>query len=326
MNHITHATLGAAAALLAISLADTASAQQYPARTVRVVTPYAPGGSTDILARLLSARLTDTWKQQVVVDNRPGGNTIIGSEHVARSPADGYTLMLQTSGHVINPSLLKTPYDAIRDFTGVGTVAVGEFLLVTHPSVAANSVQEFIALARSKPGQINYASSGAGSSTHMASEYFNIVGNVQLSHVHYKGGGPALNDLLGGQVQVTISVPLAFVSHVRGGKLKALAVTGANRMSALPQVPTFAEAGLPAYDASNWYGIFAPTGLPRPIVERWSSELARILSLQDVRDSLISQGMDPLIRTPEQFTEMMKTDLAKYARIIKTAGIKLENN
>lgn len=310
---------------LALALVSPVLAQQYPAKPVRIVTPYAPGGSTDILARLIAVKLTDIWRQQVFVENRPGGNTIIGSEHVARSAPDGYTFMLQTSGHVINPSLLKTPYDAIKDFTGVATVAAGEFILVVHPSVPANTVQEFIALAQSKPGQINYATSGAGSSTHLASEHFNIAANVKMTHIPYKGGGPALNDLLGGQVQVSLNVPLAFIQHVKAGKLRALAITGDSRVSSLPQVPTFAEAGLPSYDARNWYGIFAPAGLPRPIVDRWSAEMTRILSMTDIKENLIAQGMDPFIQTPDQFAALMKSELVKYARIVKLANLKLDN-
>lgn len=318
-NHLRILSLG-----LMLALAGSVQAQQYPTKSVRIVTPYAPGGSTDILARLVAAKLTDIWRQQVFVENRPGGNTIIGSEHVARSAPDGYTFMLQTSGHVINPSLLKTPYDAIKDFTGVATVAAGEFIIAINPSVPANTLQEFIALAQSRPGQINYATSGAGSSTHLASEHFNIAANVKMTHIPYKGGGPALNDLLGGQVQVSLNVPLTFIQHVKAGKLRALAITGDSRISSLPQLQTFAEAGLPSYDAKNWYGIFAPAGLPRPIVDRWSAEITRILSLPDVKENLIAQGMDPFIQTPDQFTALMKTELAKYARIIKLANLKLD--
>ena len=309
---------------LALVLAGSVQAQQYPIKPVRIVTPYAPGGSTDILARLIAVKLTNIWRQQVFVENRPGGNTIIGSDHVAKSAPDGQTFMLQTSGHVINPSLVNAPYDAIKDFTAVATVAAGEFMLVVHPSMPAGTLQEFIALAQSRPGQINYATSGAGSSTHLASEHFNIAANVKMTHIPYKGGGPALIDLLGGQVQVSLNVPLALIQHIKAGKLRALAITGDSRISSLPQVPTFAEAGLPAYDAKNWYGIFAPAGLPRPIVDRWSTEMTRILSMPDVKENLIAQGMDPFIQTPDQFSALLKSELAKYVLIIKTANLKLD--
>jgi len=311
---------------LLLCIAGASIAQQtYPDRPIRFITPYAPGGSTDILARFLGQKMTESWRQQVIVDNRPGGNTIIGSEAMVKSPPDGYTILLVTSGHVINQHLLTTPYDAIKDFAAVATVARGEFLLVVHPSVPANNLREFIALAKAKPGQLNYASSGAGSSTHLATEFFNIVADVKMQHIPYKGGGPALTDLLGGQVQVSFNVPIALLPHVKSGKLRAIAISGEARMAALPQVPTFAEAGLPSYEMSNWYGVLAPAATPKPIIDRLGAELSRILALPDSQTKLLAQGMNPFISTPEKFGALMKADLAKYGKIIKTANVKLEN-
>jgi tripartite-type tricarboxylate transporter receptor subunit TctC len=311
---------------LLFAMAGIAAAQQaYPGKPIRFITPYAPGGSTEILARFLGQKLTESWGQQVLVDNRPGGNTIIGSEAMVKSPPDGYTILLVTSGHVINAHLLVTPYDAIKDFAPIATVAGGPFLLVVNPAVPANNLQEFIALAKAKPGQLNYASSGAGSSTHLATEYFNILAEVRMQHIPYKGGGPALVDLIGGQVQVSFNVPIALLPHVKSGKLRGIAITGEARMAALPQVPTFIEGGLPAYDMKNWYGVLAPAATPRPIIEKLSTEFGKILATQDSKEKLLAQGMEAFYSPSEQFGALMKADLARYGRVIKTANIKLEN-
>lgn len=303
-----------------------AGAQQpYPNKPIRFVTPFAPGGATTILARMIGQKMTETWGQQVLVDNRPGGNTVIGTEAVARSPADGYTIILVSAAHVIIPQLIPTSFDPIRDFAPVGTVAGGEFVLVLNPSVPANNVRELISLARSRPGQLNYATSGTGSATHLASELLNIAAGMQIQHIPYKGSGQILPDLLGGQVQMAFNQPVAYVPLIKAGKLKAIAVSGSNRLAALPQVPTFAESGLAGVDVNFWQGVLAPAGTPRPIVEKLSGEISRILALAETRETLVSQGTDPFISTPEQFSALLKSDLAKYGRIIKAANIKLDD-
>ena len=315
-----------AAAGLLFALAGPGAAQQaYPGKPIRFLTPYAPGGATDVIARLVGQKLTERWGQQVLVDNRPGGNTIIGTEALVKSAPDGYTIILVGYTHVVNPSLLHTPYDAIKDFAPVATVTGNETILVVHPSVPANTLQEFIALAKSKPGQLNYATSSTGGPTHLPAEMFNILAGVKTQHIPYKGGGPAVTDLVGGQVQLMFAIPSNVVAHIKSGRLKAIAVTGETRLSALPQVPTTTEAGLPGFDVKNWYGILAPAGTPKTIIDKLSAEVARILGLPDVKERLLGQGLEPFYSTPEQFAVLMKADMVKYAQVIKTANIKMDN-
>ena len=299
--------------------------QAYPNKPIRFVTPFAPGGATTILARMLGQRLTEAWGQQVLVDNRPGGNTVIGTEVVARSPADGYTIILISAAHVIIPQLIATSFDPIKDFAPVATVAGGEFVLVLSNTVPANTVQELIALAKAKPGQLNYATSGSGSATHLASELLNLAAGVQIQHIPYKGSGQVIPDLVGGQVQMAFNQPVAFVPLIKAGKLKAIAESGQVRMAGLPQVPTFAESGLAGIDVNFWQGVLAPAGTPRPIVDKLSAEITKILSSADIREKMVGQGTDPFISTPEQFSTLLRADFAKYGRIIKAANIKLDD-
>ncbi len=310
--------------MLCTGLATAQSA--YPVKPIRFIVPFPPGGATNIVARLVGQKLTDSMGQQVIVDNRPGGNTIIGNEALARSAADGYTIGMTTSTLVISPHLLTNlPYDAFRDFIPVATLVATDYVLAVHPSVAANTLQEFIALARSRPGQLNYATSAAGGPTHLAGELFNIMAGVRIQHIPYKGGRPALTDLLGGQVQLTFSAAAQNIPYIRSGKLKAIAIAGDARSSALPQVPTFTEAGLPGFNPKNWLGVSVPTGTSKAIIDRLSTEIARVLAMPDIRDELAGQGVDPFISTPEQFAALMKADSALYGRIIKTANIKIDN-
>ncbi len=311
---------------LLLAFAGSASAQQgYPNKPIRFIVPYAPGGSTSNVARLIGQKLTEAWGQQVIIDNRPGGNTVIGSEALAKSPPDGYTISLAASTHATIPHLLASlPYDPIKDFTPVATLVTTQLVLVLHPSVPANNLQEFIALAKSKPGQLNFASVGTGSSTHLAGELFNIVAGVKMQQVPYKGTAPALTDLIGGQVQLNFDTPITSIPHIKSGKLKAIAITGKTRLAALPQVPTFAEAGLPNYDFQIWMGVLAPAGTPKEIVNKLNTEIAKILTMPDMKEKLVSQGLDPLISTPDQFAALIKSDMAKFGQIIKTANIKLE--
>ncbi len=310
----------------AMMLAGGAIGQQpYPEKPIRLIVPYAPGGSTDLLARLIGPKLAESWGQSVIVDNRPGGNTIIGTQALTKAAPDGYTILLMAIAHAIIPNLIPTPYDPIRDFAPVATVGRGELLLVIHPSVPASNLQELIALAKSKPGQLNYASASTGGPLHLAGELFNMLADVKTQHIPYKGGGPAMLDLLGGHVQMMFSSPPESIPHIKTGKLKAIAISGSTRSPVLPQVATFAEAGMPGFTAKNWFGILAPAGTPRPVIEKLSAEVARILALPEIRDKLLSQGMDPFISTPGQFGALLKSDLALYGKIIKAANVKLEN-
>ncbi len=306
-----------------MGLAGFVAAQQtYPNRPIRIITPYPPGGTTTPLVRIVGEKLTESWGQQVLVENRGGGNTIIGVEAAAKSAPDGYTLLLVVQTHVIVPNLMSTPYDPIKDFAPIGTVCKTELTLVLHPSMPANNLQEFIALAKSKPGAINYASSGGGTTTHLAAAMFEHRTGAKMQHIPYKGGGPAMTDLLGGQVQAYFQSPLVVMPFVKAGKIKGIAISGEARFPGLPQVPTFSEAGLPGFELRIWYGILAPAGTPNEIVNKLSAELARILAMPDVKVKLENQGMDPFISTPAQFTALMVADLAKFAQVIKAANIK----
>lgn len=307
-------------------LAGSADAQQaYPNKPIRFIVPYAPGGSGDTTARLVGQKLAESWGQQVIVDFRPGGNTVIGTEALTKAPPDGYTILFITAAHVTVRFLIATPYDPITDFTPVTTLASSEYLLVVHPSVPANNLQEFIALAKSNPGQLNYASSGSGGMAHLTTEMFSMMTGIKMQHIPYKGGGAAVIDLLGGQVQVLFNVPVAQLQHVKSGKLKAIAISGKTRSPNLSQVPTFAEAGVPAFDPKTWFGVLAPRGTPTEIVDKLSTEITKILTMPEVQEKLIGQGLDPFISTPAQFAALMTADMAKYARVIKTANIKLAN-
>jgi tripartite-type tricarboxylate transporter receptor subunit TctC len=320
-------TIALAAGLIAaLSLsAGTAGAQSpYPSKMIRLILPYAPGGSTSAVGRLIGHKLTESWHQQVLVDNRPGGNTMIGSEALVKSPPDGYTLLLVTSTHTINPSVLKTPYDAIKDFAPVTTLTRSPIGLVVHPSLPVKSLREFIALAKARPDQIDYASSGIGTSNHLAAELFSMLAGIKMHHIPYKGGGPAMNDLLGGQVQVHMNVPVNLIPQIQAGRLRGLAVTGDARLPPIPQVPTFREAGLPAFDMTNWNGLLAPAGTPKPVLDKLAAEIAKILQQPDVRERLAAQGQTPWSSTPEQFATLIRAEIDRFAKVVKTAGIKAE--
>ena len=312
-------------AILLLGVAAAAQAQMdYPSKPIRMVVPFPPGGTPNTLARMVGQRFTDSWGQPVLVDNRPGANTVIGTDAVAKAAPDGYTLLSMSSAHITTPLLVPTPYDAIRDFSAVATLAASEFVMVTHAGVPAASLREFIALAASKPGQLNYASSGNGGAPHLAGELMNLTAGIKLQHIPYKGMGPAVTDLLGGQVQIAFAPPSNFIAHIKTGKLKALAISGDSRSQALPQVPTFAEAGMPGFEARAWYGILGPAGMPREIVGKLSAEVAAMLAQPDMREKLASQGADPLVSTPERFAAMMRADSARLTKVVKAANIKLE--
>jgi tripartite-type tricarboxylate transporter receptor subunit TctC len=312
-------------ALVAMAGLGEAHAQSsYPTRPIRFITPFPPGGQTNLLARLIGQKLTESWGQPVIVDNRPGGNTIIGTETLFRAQPDGYTLIMTTNSHVIVPQLQSVPFDPIKDFTPVATISSNETLMLIHPSVPANTLQDLIALAKTRPGKLNYASLGTGGIQHLSSEMFNLLAGVNIHAIPYKGAGPAIADLVGGQVHLSIQGTATSLPHVKSGKLKALAITGANRWPALPQVPTFAEAGLPGYDMKYWQAVLAPRATPAALVERIAKEISRILGTADTREVLVAQGLDPWITTPSQFATILLSEMAKYGKIIKAAKIKLD--
>ncbi|MFH1602965.1 MAG: tripartite tricarboxylate transporter substrate binding protein [Pseudomonadota bacterium] len=309
-----------------MAIAGSVVAQHaYPSKPIRIVVPFAPGGSISVLARLVGQKMTESWGQQVIVDNRPGGNTIIGADYVAKSLPDGYTILFAGVSQIISSILIPhLPYDVIRDFSAVATIVRTEQLLVAHPSLPARNLKAVIALAKSKPAQLNYGSSGSGSPTHLAGELFNLMADVKIQHIPYKGGGPAIVDILGGQIQLLFAVPVSAISHVQNGRLRGIAVSGERRLTALPAVPTFTEAGLPDFRVGYWNGVLAPAGVPKAILDKLSSEIAKIVVMPDVKEKLASQGMDPFITTPEQLAALMKADMLRYAKIIKDAHIKLD--
>ena len=310
---------------IVLGLAASAGAQQvYPAKPIRIISPYPPGGTTDILARLVGPKLTESWGQPVIVDNRPGGNTIIGSEAMVKSPPDGYTLLCILTSHVIVPNLAPTPYDAVKDFAAVATIANAQLVLVVHPSLPARNLQQLIALAKAKPGQLNYASGGSGTVTHLAGEFFNIQAGIKTQHIPYKGSAQALTDTIGGQVHLYFSPPIVALPHIRSGRLRAITLSGDTRLAVLPELRTASESGVKGFVVNTWYGFLAPAATPRTIIDKLSAEIARVLTMPDIREKLSSQGMDPFISTPDQFAALIKTDLAKFTRIIKNANIKLE--
>lgn len=308
-----------------VCIAGAAPAQSdFPNKPIRIISPNAPGGGTTILARVVGQKFTDRWGKPVVVDNRPGGNGVIGGETLARSSPDGYTMMVITTTHVITPLLQATPYDAVSGFSTVATIGSSEQLLVVHPAVPANNLQELIELAKSRQSRLNYASSGEGSSTHLAGELFNMVAGVKIQHIPYKGSGPALIDLIGGHVQMYFGPPSNVVTHVQSGRLKAIAIGGKVRLPALPQLPTFTELGMANVDIKQWWGLLAPQGTTKSVIAKLSGEVARILQMPDIKDRLTELGMDAFVSTPEEFAALMKADTVLFRNIIKTANIRIE--
>ncbi len=310
-----------------VALSTASFAQQtYPVRSIRLIVPFPPGGSIDPVARLLAPKLTESWGQQVIVDNRSGANGAIGTELLAKAAPDGYTLILLGGGtHVINALLVRNlPYDSVKDFAPVATVQRSDYVLVVHPSLPVNNLKQLVALAKGRPGQISYASAGNGNMNHLAAELFNMLTGAKTLHVPYKGGGQALIDLMGGQVHMHFAVVISALPHIRSGRLKPLAIGGETRFPALPQVPTFTEAGLPGFRLQPWQGILAPARTPKPIIDRLAAETSRIVVLPEITERITGWGSQPLVSTPEQFAALMAADFTKFAEIIKTANIKTE--
>lgn len=312
----------ALSAVFAMSSYAADDAARFPARPVRAIVPYAPGGGTDILARVVSEKLYERWQQPLIVDNRPGGGTVIGSEAVARASADGYTLLINTGTHAVNATLYrKLPYDPVRSFEPVNLLAIAPNVLVVHPSLPAITVQELIALARAKPGVLTYSSSGNGGTGHLAMEMLRQMARVQLVHVPYKGAGPALNAIVSGEVSVSINNMIATLPQIRAGRLRVLAVTTQKRSRALPQVPTIAESGLPGFDASGWFGVWAPARTPTAIVNRLSSDFKSVLAQPDIAQTLEQQGAEVAYLAPAEFGKLVTDEIERWRKVITSGGI-----
>ena len=314
-----------AAALILVWHAPALAQNAYPAKPIRIISIFAPGGGNDVICRLVAQQLTERLKQQVIVENRVGANGIVGSEAAARSAPDGYTFTLIPSGHTVNASMYKKlPFDSIRDFTPITLVGSGPLVLAVHPSLPAKNVKELIALAKARPGQLTYVSSGVGASGHLAGALFDSMTGTQMVHVPYKGMSLAVSDLMGGQVSMTFGTSLSVIPHVRSGRLRALATTGAQRSPALPDLPTIAESGLPGYEASLWYGFVGPARMPPEIVQRLNTEIAAILAQPDTREKLASQGVDARSTTPDEFARILTADVARWAKVVQKLGLQAE--
>jgi tripartite-type tricarboxylate transporter receptor subunit TctC len=309
------------AGALATALTGAAAAQDYPVKPIRIIV----GPGPDVLARIVGQKLTDAWGQQVLVDQRPGAGGIIAADSVAKSPADGYTLLLSTGTYTTIPSLYsKVPYDFERDFAPVTLLAQLPFLLVAHPSVPAKNVQELVQLARARPGQLNYASSGNGTTAHLAGEMLKSMAKINIVHVPYKGTVPGVIDLVAGQVHIMFAIIQSSLPHAQAGKLRALAVSGSKRSSSAPAVPTISESGVPGYEFISWNGVHVPAATPGAVSGKLNAELLRIITLPDVKERMLGLGMDVAGGTPEEFGALVKSDIAKWAKVIRDAGIKAE--
>ncbi|HET6493057.1 MAG TPA: tripartite tricarboxylate transporter substrate binding protein [Burkholderiales bacterium] len=308
-----------------IMLLAAEAAAQYPSRPIRIIVPQSPGASTDLTARLIGQKLSESFKQPVVVDNRPGAGTTHGTDMVVRATPDGYTLLVVASSISINPSIYKKlPYDTLRDLAPVTQLSAFPNMLVVHPSVPVKTVQDLLALAKAKPGQLNYASAGTGTGTHLSAELFKNMTGADMVHVPYKGGGPAVTALIGGQVQLMFGTTVTLLPHVRAGKLRPVAVTTAKRSPAAPDLPTIAESGVPGFDHGPWNGLFTTARTPAPVIARINGEVVKILLSPEVKGVLNKEGAEPVGNTPEQFASVMRSEIAKWAKVIKVAGIKAD--
>lgn len=322
---ILHPCLLPAAALGLLIASGAALAQAYPAGPVRVIVPFPPGGGVDGAGRLISQKLSEALGKQFIVDNRPGANGMIGSELAAKSAKDGYTLMVNGANFVTTPSLYsKVTYDPVRDFEPVSLLALAPNVLVVHPSLPAKTVKELVALARARPGEVNYAGSGSGSTPHLAAELFNTLAQVKMVHVPYRGTGPAIVGLMSGEASVMFMPTTNAVPLVRSGRLRALAVTSRERVSAMPELPTVSESGLKGYESSQWYGVLAPAGAPSDVLGLLSSQIVKIMQAPDMKQRLTGEGLVAVGSTREQFAVHIKVELAKWAKVIKASGARVD--
>jgi tripartite-type tricarboxylate transporter receptor subunit TctC len=318
---------GLAVLLLLAGVASSPAgwSQSYPARAVKIVVPFGVGGSADVYARFMGAKLQESMGQAFVIENRPGGGSIIGSDSVAKSAPDGYTLLMMSNTHTVNETLIpKKPFELMRDLAPISGVNSSDLLMVVHPSVPASNLKEFIALARSKPGSLNYASSGPGTPYHMAGELFKAMAGVDIVHVPHKGSDQARAAILGDQVQMMFDAITTMAAQARAGKVKVLATTGKTRSAITPEVPTVAEAGLPGYEATIWLGLMAPAGTPRPVLEKLNSEINKVLNAPEVKESWTKQGAVPMGMTIDQFDKFLREDIVKWEKIVKLSGAKVD--
>jgi tripartite-type tricarboxylate transporter receptor subunit TctC len=316
--------MGLALAAIAGS-AFSALAQDYPSRPVRIVVPFAAGGPADIYARYVGQSLSEALKQPFVIDDRPGAGSIIGTDVVAKSPPDGYTLLMMSNTHTTNESLITNkPFQLMRDFVPVAPVNYSDLVMVVHPSVGVSDLKALIALAKAKPGALNYASSGPGTPYHLAGELFKAMSQTNIIHVPYKGSSAARNDVIGGQVQMMIDAITTMAPTIQGGQVKALGTSGLKRSTVLPDVPTIAEAGVPGYEASIWLGIMAPTGIPAPIVTQLNAAIAKVVTRPDVKQAWAQQGAEPMVMTPPEFDKYLRADIEKWAAVVKISGAKVD--
>jgi tripartite-type tricarboxylate transporter receptor subunit TctC len=310
--------------VLSMLAAGAGAQNDYPNRPIRYITPYAPGGSTTFTARMVGHQLTEAWGEQVIVDNRPGANTIIGTQIAVEATPDGYTLLSIGAALAGNHTLVKTPYDALKDITCIATVLSYENVLVVPESLPVQSVEDLIALAKAKPGKIAFGTSSTGGPTHLLAALFSTEAGIKTLHVPYKGGGPAVVALMGAHIQFFFSTPVNVATQIRNGSLRAIAVTGKSRLPAFPDVPTFAEEGLPAITLTNWQGVGGPAGIPKPIVNKISAEIQKLLARPDTKEKLNKLGFEPFYNDSERTAALLKSDISKYARIIQAANIKVE--
>ncbi len=322
---MAHLARGLFAVILCAFAALPAAAQSYPSRPVRIIVPFAAGGPADIYARFVGQRLQEALGQPFVVEDRPGGGSVLGTDAVAKSAPDGYTLLMMSNTHTVNESLISNkPFQLLRDFVPVSPVNYSDLVLVVHPSVPANTLKEFIALAKSKPHALNYASSGPGTPYHMAGELFKAMAGLDIVHVPYKGSSGARTDILGGQVQMMFDAITTMAPNVRAGRLKAFGTTGKARSPVLPEVPTVSEAGVPGYEATIWLGVMAPVGTPKPIIERLNAEIRKIVTSAEVTEAWAKQGAAPINMGIDEFGQYLRNDIAKWSNIVKISGAKVD--
>jgi tripartite-type tricarboxylate transporter receptor subunit TctC len=312
-------------ALLALCVAFSAWSQAYPSRAVRIIVPYGVGGSADVYGRFLAAKLQDGLGQPVVIENRPGGGSIVGTDVVAKSDPDGYTLLIMSNTHTVNETLIaKKPFDLMRDFAPITGISYSDLMMVVHPSVGVSTVKEFIALAKSKPGAMNYASSGNGTPYHMAGELFKSMAGVDLVHIPHKGSDQARASILGGQVQMMFDAVPTMAANAKAGKVKALATSGSKRSPVTPDVPTVAEAGVPGYESGIWLGLMAPAKTPRPVLERLNSEVNKIINSQEVKDAWLKQGTIAMGMSIDQFDKFLREEIVKWRKVVQVSGAKAD--
>ena len=319
-----------AALLVAVGFGASAfqsatAAEAYPQRAIRLIVPFPPGGAVDILGRVLSPKLGEALGQQIVVDNRGGGAQVIATQLTAKAPADGYTVLLASTTHGVNPGLQKKlPYDSLKDFTPITQIAESPIIFVAHPSLGVSNIQELVALAKSRPGRIDYASPGAGTGGHMAVELLKWMAGIDITHVPYKGSGPVLTDVIAGHVQVTAVSPLPVLPHLKSGRLRGLATTGRVRARVAPELPTVAESGVPGYQSNLWYALLGPAGIPQPVVNRLHAETSKVLKLSDVADQLAALGAEPVGNSPQELAKFLRSEIDRWTRLIRETNIRAD--